>query len=155
MLIFLLEEKTESEVCFAFDYLEERCGSGIFQSTFQVILTDNGSEFLDADSIEQSIFFDGQRAKLFYCDPYSPHQKGGIEKNHEYIRWVLPKGKSFDELTWYDVALLASHINSVARDSLDGLTPYNATDPSLRNCVDLMSIEPTEVNLTPSLLRER
>lgn len=153
MLIFLLEEKTGSEVCFAFDYLEERCGSGIFQNTFHVVLTDNGSEFLDADSIERSIFFDGRRAKLFYCDPYSSYQKGAIEKNHEYIRWVLPKGSSFDDLTWYDVALLASHINTVARDSLDGMNPYKATDPSLRNHVDLMHIEPTEVNLTPSLLR--
>lgn len=155
MLIFLIEEKTGSEVCFALDYLEERCGSGTFQSTFQVILTDNGSEFLDADSIERSIFFDIRRTKLFYCDPYSSYQKGGIEKNHEYIRWVLPKGKSFDDLTWYDVALLASHINAVARDSLAGLNPYKAIDPSLRNHVDLMYIEPTEINLTPSLLRQR
>jgi IS30 family transposase len=155
MLLFLLENKTGNEVGATFDYLEERCGAGIFQNTFQVILTDNGSEFMDAASIEQSTFSDRCRTKIFYCDPYSPYQKGGIEKNHEYIRWVLPKGSSFDDLTWYDVALLASHINAVARDSLDGLTPYKACDPSLLNCVDLMDIEPVEVNLTPSLLRQR
>lgn len=153
MLLFLLDENTGSEVCFALDYLEERCGSGIFQSTFQVILTDNGSEFLDTTSIERSVFREGNRTRLFYCDPYSSYQKGGIEKNHEYIRWVLPKGKSFDDLTWYDVALLASHINTIARDSLDGLNPYKAADPSLLRHVDLMLIEPTEVNLTPSLLK--
>ena len=108
---------------------------------------------MDATALEQSTFSDGGRTKLFYCDPYSSFQKGGIEKNHEYIRWVLPKGRSFDDLTWYDVALLASHINAIARDSLDGITPYKASDPSLLNRVDLMYIEPTEVNLTPSLLR--
>ena len=155
MLLFLLENKTSNEVWSTFDYLEERCGAGIFQSTFQVILTDNGGEFMDAAALEQSTFSDQCRTKLFYCDPYSSYQKGGIEKNHEYIRWVLPKGSSFDDLTWYDVALLASHINAVARDSLDGLTPYKASDPSLRNCVDLMHIEPIEVNLTPGLLTQR
>lgn len=155
MLLFLLESKTANEVWVTFDYLEERCGTGIFQNTFQVILTDNGGEFMDATALEQSSFSDSCRTKLFYCDPYSSYQKGGIEKNHGYIRWVLPKGSSFDDLTWYDVALLASHINAVARDSLDGLTPYNAADPSLRNCIDLMYIEPTEVNLTPGLLRKR
>lgn len=155
MLLFLLEEKTASEVCCALDYLEERCGSGVFHHTFQVILTDNGGEFLDAHSIEQSILSLGCRTKLFYCDPYSSYQKGAIEKNHEYIRWVLPKGSSFDDLTWYDVALLASHINAIARDSLDGLNPYKATDPSLLNHVDLMEIQPLQVNLTRSLLKDR
>jgi IS30 family transposase len=155
MLIFLLESKTANEVWATFDYLEERCGTGIFQSTFQVILTDNGGEFMDANALEQSTFSDNCRTKLFYCDPYSSYQKGGIEKNHEYIRWVLPKGRSFDDLTWYDVALLASHINAIARDSLDGLNPYKASDPSLLRHVDLMQIEPTEVNLTPSLLSQR
>ena len=155
MLLFLLESKTANEVWSTFDYLEERCGSGLFQNTFQVILTDNGGEFMDATALEQSTFSANCRTKLFYCDPYSSYQKGGIEKNHEYIRWVLPKGSSFNDLTWYDVALLASHINAVARDSLDGLNPYKASDPSLLNHVDLMYIEPTEVNLTPSLLRQR
>lgn len=155
MLLFLLESKTAHEVWATFDYLEERCGAGIFCKTFQVILTDNGGEFMDATALEQSTFSDASRTKLFYCDPYSSYQKGSIEKNHEYIRWVLPKGSSFDDLTWYDVALLASHINAVARDSLDGLTPYKASDPSLLSHVDLMDIKPTEVNLTPSLLGQR
>lgn len=155
MLLFLLEAKTGSEVCLAFDYLEERCGCRLFRDTFQVILTDNGSEFLDATAIESSLFLDRCRTKLFYCDPYSSYQKGGIEKNHEYIRWILPKGSNFNDLTWYDVMLLASHINAIARDSLDGLTPFKAMNPSLRNHVDLIHIEPTEINLTRSLLDQR
>lgn len=155
MLLFLLESKTGNEVWATFDYLEERCGADVFQNTFQVILTDNGGEFIDATAIEQSAFSHNCRTKLFYCDSYSSYQKGGIEKNHEYIRWVLPKGSSFDDLTWYDVALLASHINAVARDSLDGLTPYKICDPSLLSCVDLIYIEPIEVSLTPSLLNQR
>lgn len=33
---------------------------------------------------------------VYYCDPYSFWQKGTIEKNHEYIRYILPKGTSFE-----------------------------------------------------------
>ena len=156
MLIFLLEEKTQDEILAALDFLEEQVGSGLFAKTFQVILTDNDPAFLNAREIEASFMNPSKRAFLFFCDPYSSYQKGGIEKNHEYIRWVLPKGSRFDHLSWHDIALLASHINSVARDSLDGLTPYKAMkqlNPSLLDRVHLLPIPPLEVTLTPGLLR--
>jgi IS30 family transposase len=156
MLIFLLEQNTQDEVLATLNYLEELTGPSLFLKTFQVILTDNGPSFLNAGDLELSTLNNKRRTYLFYCDPYSSFQKGGIEKNHEYIRWVLPKGTSFDDLSWYDVALLASHINGVARDSLDGLTPYKAmkaVNPSLLDRVYLMYVPPSEVTLTQDLLR--
>jgi len=156
MLIFLLERNTQDEVLATLDYLEEQIGAGLFFKTFQVILTDNGSSFLDACGLETSALSNKRRTYLFYCDPYSSYQKGGIEKNHEYIRWVLPKGSGFDHLSWYDVALLASHINGIARDSLDGLTPYKAmkiANPPLLDRVYLTYVPASEVTLTPDLLR--
>jgi len=38
------------------------------------------------------------RTNIYYCNPYSSWQKGILEKNHEYVRYVLPKGRSFNEL---------------------------------------------------------
>ena len=52
MLIFLLESKTTEEVIRVFDYLRETLGSVLFKKLFRIILTDNGSEFYDPDSIE-------------------------------------------------------------------------------------------------------
>ena len=156
MLIFLMMGKNQLEVANTLDFLEEQVGAGIFLRTFQIILTDNDSAFLNPETIEGSIYGFKHRTRVFYCDPYASHQKGSIEKNHEYIRWVLPKGSSFDDLSWHDVAMLASHINSVARDSLDGLTPYKAMEnlnPSLLEKVYLMPVSPYEVTLTPSLLK--
>ena len=156
MLLFLLDENTQSEVLATLNFFEEQIGPGLFFKTFQVILTDNGSSFLNACDIETSFFSHKRRTYLFYCDPYSSFQKGGVEKNHEYVRWIVPKGSSFDHLSWFDVVTLASHINSVARDSLDGLTPYNAMkvlNPSLLDRVYLMQISPAEVTLTPDLLK--
>jgi len=156
MLVFLLLEKTQNEVLATLDYLEEQIGPGLFFKTFQVILTDNDPAFLNPHEIEMSLRGFTRRTHLFYCDPYSSFQKGGIEKNHEYIRWVLPKGSNFNNLSWHDTALLASHINSVARDSLDGITPYKAMqnlNPSLLERVYLMPIPADQVTLTPGLLR--
>jgi len=156
MLMFLLERNTQAEVLSAINFLEEQIGAGLFLRVFQVILTDNGSSFQNALEIESSFFDLKKRTYLFFCDPYSSFQKGGIEKNHEYIRWVLPKGSSFDHLSWQDIGLLASHINSIARDSLDGLTPYKTMKllhPSLLERVHLAQVPASEVTLTPGLLK--
>ena len=48
-----------------------------------------------------------------------------LEKNHEFIRYVLPKGSSFDELTQDDANLLMNHINSYARDCLNWSAPID------------------------------
>jgi transposase, IS30 family len=47
------------------------------------------------------------------------YQKLHIEKNHEYIRYIIPKGISFNNLTQEDITLIINHINSTARASLN------------------------------------
>ncbi|MDO5491781.1 MAG: hypothetical protein Q4F96_05225, partial [Bacillota bacterium] len=61
-----------------------------FSRLFEVILTDNGSEFSAPGSIEFSTLTGEQLSYVFYCNPNSSWQKGALEKNHEYIRYVLP-----------------------------------------------------------------
>ena len=95
---------------------------------------------------------------VFYCDPGASWQKGAIEKNHEYIRYVLPKGSSFDELTQEKVNILMSNINSTSRDTLNGQTPYNAIlltlDEEIIKKLGVIKIHPDEVSLSPKLLKE-
>lgn len=96
MLMFLLEEQTQKEVTRIFDHLTELLGIELFQKLFEVILTDNGHEFQDRQSLEYSK--NGEvRTRIYYCDPNRSDQKGALEKNHEYIRYVLPKGTSFEK----------------------------------------------------------
>ena len=120
------------------------------------MLTDNGTEFADPDLFE----FDkegNRRMKLYYCDPRHSEQKGEIEKNHEYIRYVLPSGTSFDDLTQEKVDLLMSHINSTARPSLQGKTPIElALQHFGKDTVEklgLQVIKPDDVCLKPYLLK--
>ena len=63
---------------------------------------------------------------VFYCDPNCSWQKGSIEKNHEFIRYILPKGTSFASITQEDCYLISSHINSTPRLSLNNNSPYDS-----------------------------
>lgn len=64
------------------------------------------------------------------------HEIKHCERNHEYIRMVLPKGTDFDDLTQEDVDVMMSHINSYARPALGDSRPvdefekrFGGTDP--------------------------
>ena len=126
MLIYLLPYKRTQYVTEVFMELKKLLGDLEFSRLFEVILTDNGSEFSDPESIEFSTINGERLSYVFYCDPNASWQKGSLEKNHEYIRYVLPKGTSFAGLTQEDCTLLASHINSVPRKSLNNHSPYEA-----------------------------
>lgn len=156
MLIFLLPSCTQNSVCDVFDYLYEQLGHRIFKNTFPVILTDNGPEFKDPWSIERSP--EGkQRTRVFYCDPYHSNQKGRLEKSHEFIRYIIPKGRSMHDLDHQKVRLMACHINSLARDSLDGLTPFDLAEKKINKKVlhllGLRKVSPDKVILKPTLLK--
>ena len=70
------------------------------------------------------------------------YQKGRLEKNHEYIRYVIPKGISFNKRNQDDMTLMINHINSAARDSLNGKTPFKLAQMLLDNSLlDKLSLE--------------
>jgi IS30 family transposase len=155
MLIYLREHNTSQSVIDIFDSLDHLLGREAFMNLFPVILTDNGSEFSNPTAIEYDSF-GNLRTRIFYCDPSSPHQKPEIERNHEFIRMVLPKGKSFDALSQSDVDLLSMHINSLIRKKLNDRPPtatfsFFHGEPILRK-LGLKAIPADEVTLNPTLL---
>jgi transposase, IS30 family len=156
MLIFLLQEQTQAEIKRVFDYLTDVLGIELFHKLFEVILTDNGSEFQNPDELEYTEIGE-KRTSIYYCDPYRSNQKGALEKNHEYIRYVRPKGTSFEDMDDEKTILLMNHINSEKRDSLNGHSPFELSqfllDNKLHECLKLNRIEPDNVNLTPGLLK--
>lgn len=128
MLAFLRDANTSKSVIDIYNQLEQELGEKCFDELFQVILTDNGSEFSNPKEIEYrehpSPGRRYQRTSVYYCDAGSPYQKGACEVNHELIRRVLPKGTSFDKLTQEDVNLMMNHINSYKRKKLNNRSPY-------------------------------
>lgn len=156
MLLFLLPDGTAASVKRVFDYLERGLGLECFKRLFPVFLTDNGSEFMKVDELELTEDYE-YRTKVFFCDPMASWQKAHIEKNHEYIRYVTPKGKTLTPYTQEDMTLLMNHINSTRRNSLGGKSPYELVDENDEDMHALFSllkmdlIPPDEVHLKPDL----
>ena len=157
LLIFLLDSCTQECVAEVFETLTKTFGIMRFHHLFPVILTDNGSEFKDPETLEHSAG-GVERTHIFYCDAMASYQKGSIEVAHEFIRRIIPKGMSFDSLTQEDVTLMMNHINSVKRDSLDGLSPIETAQKHLSKSMTALFkfelIPPDEIVLKPSLLEK-
>lgn len=157
MLIFTLPYRKSIYVLQVFEILKKLLGELEFSRLFEVILADNGTEFSDPESIELSSRSGERLSFMFYCDPNCSWQKGSLEKNHEYIRYVLPKGTSFAGISQDDANLLASHINSIPRLCLNNQSPYEAALGFIgKNNMDLLGIQKIDnddINLTKSLLK--
>jgi len=156
MIARLLPEHTQEAVIKAFDTLEELIGYETFKRIFPLIITDNGSEFLDPESLEWSST-GMQRTNIYYCNPNAPYEKGSIEKNHEFIRYFVPKGKNFDNLTQRDIDLMLSNINNYNRESLGMATPYNLTKlmygEEFLKSLNIQYIEPNKVTLNNNIFK--
>lgn len=157
MLAFIIDSCSQVAVKEAVDKLYAILGHETFSQSFPVILTDNGSEFTNPLALELNS--NGvQRTKIFYCNPMASYQKPHVEKNHEYIRYILLKGRSFNDLTQEEITLMMNHINSTARASLNGNTPFKLAqmllDNSLLEKLSLKHIPADEVHLKPALLKK-
>ena len=169
MLAFLLDEKTAANVSAAFSMIRDKlvgkfgkdAGLAMMTELFFVIVTDNGTEFTLPDEIEKDC--EGNKvANLFYANPGASYQKPHVERNHEFIRLVLPKGShyflptSFDSLTQDDVDLMMSHINSYVRESANDKTPYDLMTRKFgvefAELFNIRRIPANDVVLKPSLL---
>ena len=164
MLLFLMPDGKAESVKRVFDYLEAGLGIEVFRRLFPVILTDNGSEFKKVDELELTPDEDSflvYRTSMFYCDPMASWQKGCIEKNHEFIRYAIPKKKSLNPYNQEDITLLMNHINSIKRPGLGNKSPYELVGEDDEDFHELMRllkmhlIPPDEVHLMPDLFIEK
>ena len=154
----LLDSLNPNAVNKALSDVKVTIGDELYRTLFQVIVVDNGIEFSLMDEVE--IDSDGERiSRVFFCDPYASSQKGACERNHEFIRYILPKGRSFDCLTQKDVDLMFSHINSTPRKSLGFHSPYfvfsNMFGKDFLNRLNIHLIPKDDVLLKPTLFNKR
>ena len=81
-----------------------------------------------------------------------------IEKNHEFIRYVLPKGTSFNGLLQTDIDLMIDHINSLGRNSLNWFAPIDVAkftlDKEVFKKLNLKKIPANEIQLNTKLLKK-
>ena len=158
MLAFLRNANNSQSVIDVFNRMEELLTSTVFQKLFPVILTDNGSEFSNPTALETSAISGTQRTRIFYCNPYSSWQKGHVENNHLNLRKVLPKGRSFENLTQPDINLMLSHVNSLARKSLNDVPAITLFETiygkEILAQLGIELIPPNNVCLLPDLINK-
>jgi transposase, IS30 family len=155
MLAFLRERNDSQSVIDAFARLWTLAGEDLFRRLFPILLTDNGSEFSNPRALENAP--DGTaRTRLFYCDPCASWQKGRLERNHEFLRLILPRGTSFDGLTQAHINTMLSHINSYSRPALNDKAPFDlfafTYGVDLLSKLGLQRIPADSIVLRPSLL---
>jgi len=155
MLALLRDRNTSQSVIDSFNWIEDTVGPGCFKALFPALLGDNGSEFSNPAALEKDAQ-GNRRTHVFYCDPYASFQKPSVERNHEFIRLILPKGASFNDLTQVDINLMMSHINSYSREKLNDKAPIEMFDyiygKGLLEKLGLFRVAPNDILLKPSLL---
>ena len=62
--------------------------------------------------------------KVYFCEPYSPWQRGTNENTNGLLRQFFPKGTSFAGISDDDLQLIVDLINNRPRKSLNYLTPF-------------------------------
>lgn len=158
MMAFVLSDKTQHNVIKALNTVSNRVGVSEFRRIFGTILTDRGTEFGNPYALECDE--NGEiKTRIFYCDSYCSWQKGSIEKNHEFIRYIIPQGRSFDGYKQEAIDLMINHINSYPRPSLNNNTPYKVAELLIgKEFLEKMGyyeIPVDDVILKPSLLKKR
>ena len=158
MLMFLIKKYKPSEVTKVFNLIKKSLGNNSFKLMFEVILTDNGWEFSKPEEIECDYQTGEKLINIFYTDPYSSWQKGSIERNHEFIRYIIPKGITFDNLTKKNVIDMMNNINNVRRKTLNYQTPYELFTQKygedISKKLHLKSIPKDEINLGYKLIQK-
>lgn len=154
----LLSAKEASLVLAELQSLRTLIGLKRWQKFFQVILTDRGLEFnllpqIEVDETGQKI------TEVYFTDAYRSNQKARIESNHRLIRYVLPKGTSFDNLTQNDIDILFSNINGLRRLSLNNATPFELAKKELGqkflSLINIHYIPSKRIVLKPKLLNKK
>ena len=125
--IFIIyhEEKSAKAMVESVDPLESILGKELFPKEVEVIKTDRGSEFSDAEGLEKDN--DGSmRTYVFYCDSMASCHKGSLENNHKEVRYICPKETNLKVLGFDSqkkANLMVSHINSRPKENLKGKSP--------------------------------
>ena len=148
----LIKKSNPDSVQSVMNWLFRLIGHEKAKEIFKVNLADNGIEFSRFHKLEQ---YD---VRVYFTNPYRSTDKAACERNHEFIRYIIPKGKSLNDLTQEDVNLMFSHINSYIRESNQNKTPYalivERFGPEFVELIGIKYIESKDVILKPKLLKD-
>ena len=118
MLIRRLPNRTQAAVLKALNAIERSMGSEGFRVVFKSITADNGSEFLDTASLEQSALGKNKRTHVYYAHPYSSWERGSNENANRLLRRFIPKGSDISVYSKTSIMKMQEWINNYPRKVL-------------------------------------
>ena len=69
---------------------------------------------------------------VFFCDPYSPWQRGSNENTNGLLRQYLPRTENLSAFSQRQLNNIAAELNTLPRHSLNWMTPSEQLDIVLR-----------------------
>lgn len=117
-IIIKIPRATHELIKQALDWLEIKYGKR-FKDKFKSITFDNGSEFLDWESIETSFLDRSQlRTMVYFAHPYSAWERGTNENQNRMIRRFIPKGANIVQIQDKDIEKIQNWMNNYPRKIL-------------------------------------
>lgn len=131
-IIMKVSQATHEAVQSALDRLETQLGSQ-FKVKFKSITFDNGSEFLNWESLEASVLKKAdKRTTIYFAHSYSSWERGTNENHNRMIRRFVYKGLNIDGFSDDEIKKVESWMNNYPRRILGYNTPNQATETCLQ-----------------------
>lgn len=130
-LVRRMPDKSNQSVCAVLDDIE-RLACGNFRCMFRSITCDNGSEFLNVDGLEKSIYSNDKRTTVYYCHPYCSSERGTNENQNKLIRYWCPKGCHISDYDDDYIAQVEYWMNHYPRKLFNG---KSAADMARLHCM--------------------
>ncbi len=115
---YLVAVKLDDRQDKAFNKATIKAFSKIPRKLKKSFTVDNGKEFSAHKELTE-----GTGMKVYFCDPYSPWQRGTNENTNGLLRQFFPKGTSFADITDEDLQIVVDLINNRPRKRLGFRTP--------------------------------
>lgn len=120
-LIFKLPDQTQKSVLRVLDKLERKLGRVKFNDRFRTITVDNGSEFLNHESMEKSMYSKTKkRTEIYFAHPYCSWERGTNEQTNGMIRRFIPKGIIICKIDKDRIKRVQDWLNNYPRRVFDG-----------------------------------
>ena len=115
-----IPDRSQKAVSRALGRLERETDS-IFNS-MKTITCDNGSEFLDVETIERSVVGNKKRCETFFAHPFTASERGSNENANRIVRRFIPKGADISRFSHTQIQKIEDWMNALPRKLLDGLS---------------------------------